>query len=235
MCYCIFCFLSFSVCKSIDIRSKVSQFEKLRNCTVIEGHLRISLIGTRENVNYDHLSFPELVEITDYLMLYRVNGLKSLSKLFPNLAVLRGHSPFHNYALIIYELQDLIEIGLPSLQVIHNGGVRLTRNPLLCFIQTIDWNRLNVSKSGLDFMDNKEESSCANYCPERCNTSHNGFSDVRRCWNQNLCQKNLSKYSWRWYPPFELKSFRFTFSWHWFIDSTFKDIITSRCSVACPR
>lgn len=66
----------------------------------------ISLIDKYNETDYD-LEFPELTEITDYLLLYRVNGLKSLIKLFPNLRIIRGNSLIKDYALIIYEMMHL--------------------------------------------------------------------------------------------------------------------------------
>lgn len=49
-------------------------------------------------------------EITGYLLFFRVFGLKSLSNLFPNLAVIRGERLKSHYALIIYEMTDLTEV-----------------------------------------------------------------------------------------------------------------------------
>lgn len=91
---------------------------------MIEGHLRIALIdhGITDD-SFENLTFPKLREITDYLILLRVDGLKSLSQLFPNLALIRGQTLVHNYALIVFELDSLENVGLGNLTRISRGGV----------------------------------------------------------------------------------------------------------------
>lgn len=75
-------------------------------------------------------------------MLYRISGIKSLNKLFPNLAVIRGKDDFSDYSLIIYENEHLEEIGLLNLQAIEKGSVRIEKNNYLCFADRIDWNEI---------------------------------------------------------------------------------------------
>lgn len=67
----------------------------------------ISLIDRYNETDYDNFTFPNLVEISDFLMLYRVQGLKTLMHLFPNLRVIRGNTLVNNYALVIYETLQL--------------------------------------------------------------------------------------------------------------------------------
>lgn len=94
-------------------------------------------------------SFPELVEITGFLMLYRISGLKTLSRLFPNLAVIRGRDLFKDYALIIYEMIELTDIGLKSLAVIERGNVRIEKNEMLCFVDTVNWKQITAMNNNL--------------------------------------------------------------------------------------
>lgn len=102
----IFCIFS-AVCQSVDIRNSLETFEKLRGCRVVEGFVQILLFDKTEELAYSNISFPELTEITDYLLLYRVNGLKTLETLFPNLAVIRGQKTFFNYAFVLFEMSSL--------------------------------------------------------------------------------------------------------------------------------
>lgn len=95
------------MCQSLDIRNGPEMFNLLSGCRVVEGFLQILLFDRFNETAYANLSFPELREITGYLMMYRVNGLKTLSTLFPNLAVIRGHKLFNNYAFILYEMMDM--------------------------------------------------------------------------------------------------------------------------------
>ena len=98
------------ICPSIDIRNNVSYFKLLAGCRVIEGFLQIVLIERFDDKDFQKYEFKELREITGYLLLYRVNGLKSLSRLFPNLEVIRGNILLTDYAFMIYEMQNLQEV-----------------------------------------------------------------------------------------------------------------------------
>jgi len=89
-----------AVCNSMRITSHVNNLRVLRNCTVIEGSLAIILIDNAKPGDFDAVSFPHLREIGSYLLLYRLYGLRSLARLFPNLAVIRGQLLFFNYALV---------------------------------------------------------------------------------------------------------------------------------------
>lgn len=137
----MFLFFSFLVCQSIDIINDVSNFAAIGNCTVIEGYLKIVLIDKPE-MSYESLSFPNLREITEYMLIYRVTGLKTLRNIFPNLAVIRGNALVRNNALVIFENKELEEIGLIGLQKIVRGAVYIWRNNRLCYIDTINWKRL---------------------------------------------------------------------------------------------
>jgi len=188
------------VCQSKDIRNLVKQFQKLKNCTVIEGYLQILLIDYAEASDYENLQFPELREITDYLLLYRVYGLRTLSHIFPNLAVIRGQKLFFNYALVAFEMPDLEDVGLGSLTHIMRGAVRLEKNPNLCYINTIDWQRItSVDEESNFIMQNKDIDECVNVCPrnaqdqnicypkENADGTPDGYNYL--CWNGDKCQK----------------------------------------------
>lgn len=195
----------FAVCGSTDVRNTVDRFKLLVNCTVIEGSLQILLIDYADPSQYDDLSFPSLVEITDFLLLYRVYGLKTLAQLFPNLSVIRGRSLFYNYALVAFEMPDLEEVGLFGLRKIERGAIRLEKNPKLCYVNTVLWNALtdeSIKKDDNFIVGNKDPDECVDVCPTRADTDRsycpqvtihsdtNG--DVLRkqslCWNADNCQ-----------------------------------------------
>ncbi|KAM7249345.1 hypothetical protein ACFE04_019857 [Oxalis oulophora] len=114
----------------MDIRNTVQSFiSQLNNCRVIEGFLQIVLMDWTNESDFANLTFPKLREITGYLLLYRVNGLTTLATLFPNLSVIRGHDLFMNYALVVYEMLHLQELGLYSLTDIPRGYIQITKNP----------------------------------------------------------------------------------------------------------
>lgn len=44
-------------------------------------------------------------------MVFRVMNLSSLANLFPSLTIVRGYTLISNYAVILYELDDLEEVS----------------------------------------------------------------------------------------------------------------------------
>lgn len=206
-------FFLYTVCPTIDIRNRLANFKKLNDCTVVEGYVRIILIEHTEEEEFRRLAFPKLREITGYLLLYRVYGLRSLTDLFPNLAVIRGQVLFFNYALVIFEMPDLEEIGLHSLTRIVRGGLRMEKNAQLCYIDTVDWQRVTSVKMADNFiLQNKELDECVNVCPK--NKSDGSpicpIADVtmlssgeknrqEMCWNADKCQKGQISRSFN--PP----------------------------------
>ncbi|XP_056317041.1 insulin-like growth factor 1b receptor [Danio aesculapii] len=172
----------------IDIGNDIGNFKRLENCTVIEGYLQILLIGDKNSNNQEvfrTLSFPKLTMITDYLLLFRVSGLESLSTLFPNLAVIRGRNLFYNYALVIFELTSLKDIGLYNLRNITRGAIRIEKNPELCYLDSVDWSLILDAELN-NFIDgNKQSKECGDVCPGIMEDN----SQCTRCWTSNHCQK----------------------------------------------
>lgn len=195
-----------SVCGSVDIRNNEEQLKKLQNCTVVEGSVQILLFDSVNESLFSNISFPKLREITDYLMLYRVNGLRSLGQLFPNLAVIRGQRKFFEYAFVVFEMSSLQEIGLYSLTDIVNGHIRIDKNPSLCFVNSIDWDLIAHEKGEHFIRSVKPDNECP-ICPG--NISNEGFGSTisacprathklgsdnalqgkHLCWNRHHCQK----------------------------------------------
>lgn len=142
------------------------------------------------------LSFPKLKVVTDYVLLFRVYGLESLNSLFPNLTVIRGNNLFFNYALVLYEMLQLKEIGLHNLMNITRGAVRIEKNPDLCYLATLDWSKILDSVEDNFIMANKNDRECGDVCPRtaqgenRCLQSTINGHFRRRCWSQNHCQRS---------------------------------------------
>ncbi|KAL4623543.1 insulin-like growth factor 1 receptor isoform X1 [Arapaima gigas] len=183
---------------SIDIRNEIGEFKRLENCTVVEGYLQILLIGDKtNNVNQEFfrtLSFPKLTMVTDYLLLFRVSGLDSLSVLFPNLSVIRGRNLFYNYALVIFEMTSLKDIGLYSLRNITRGAIRIEKNPELCYLDSIDWSLIMDAEFNNFISGNKQSKECGDVCPgimddPQCIKTDFNENDRYRCWTSNHCQK----------------------------------------------
>ncbi|CAH2050646.1 unnamed protein product, partial [Iphiclides podalirius] len=172
---------------------------KLRGCRVIEGHLSIVVIEHPSPKAFKNMSFPELREVTGYIKIYRLMGVINLGALFPNLSVVRGMQLFKDYAIVVFDCENLEALGLRSLARVERGGVRIQQNDRLCYTNTIDWSRI-VS----DGEDNILIRS--NYDPRLCGLCPNAQSrmeDHRQqhlqcpadssgrllCWDEKNCQK----------------------------------------------
>ncbi|XP_039275988.1 insulin receptor [Nilaparvata lugens] len=180
------------VCQSLDIRNAAREFHQLQGCQVVEGFVQIVLMDKAVESEFANFSFPELREITGYLLLYRIDGLRTLSNLFPNLAVIRGNTLFFNYALVVFEMLHLQEMGLKSLTDIVRGAVHISKNPMLCYVDTIDWDKIARSSQGGHFITgNKKKNECP-ICQTNavCPTS---ATNDNLCWNTQHCQKFCSK------------------------------------------
>ncbi|KAH9503303.1 hypothetical protein Btru_068698 [Bulinus truncatus] len=170
----------YGVCPSINIKS-IQSFKQLENCTVVEGYLQIAILHIPRDV-VERLSFPDLREITDFLLIYRVTGLESFRNIFPNLSVIRGRQLFNFYSIVIYENRDLQELGLVNLRVISRGAIKFARNFKLCYIETVDWTQLGVHKLSIEFQKNNQQ--CPNTCKSECESKH--------CWSYYDCQKGFA-------------------------------------------
>ncbi|RUS81970.1 hypothetical protein EGW08_010268, partial [Elysia chlorotica] len=90
-------------------------------------------------------SFPDLKEITGYLVISGAFGLRTLRHLLPGLTVIRGEQLFlDTFALVVHDNPHLQELGLVSLNTIMHGAARLSQNAFLCYVETVDWPMLTV-------------------------------------------------------------------------------------------
>lgn len=196
---CLFPFFFYLVCgPGIDIGNDISNFKLLENCTVVEGYLKILLILDKNNKNQEvfrTLSFPKLTVITEYLLLFRVAGLETLSTLFPNLVVIQGRDLFYNNALVLYELTSLKDIGLYNLRNITRGAVRIEKNPELCYLDSVDWSLIMDADFNNFITENKPSKECGDVCPgimednPQCIKTNFNDNSNYRCWTSNHCQK----------------------------------------------
>ncbi|XP_069978862.1 insulin receptor [Penaeus vannamei] len=118
-------------CGSVEVTANATRLQDFRHCTIIEGHLRIQLTGDN-NETWDDLSLPELTQVTDYVLIYRVSHLSTLDTILPRLAVIRGNVLFHEHALVVFGNIHLRELGLSNLTAILKGSVRIEKNWSLC-------------------------------------------------------------------------------------------------------
>uniref|UniRef100_A0AC34Q5S6 Receptor protein-tyrosine kinase n=1 Tax=Panagrolaimus sp. JU765 TaxID=591449 RepID=A0AC34Q5S6_9BILA len=214
---CMFCLLINSEtrvekrCGSIDIRNEPnagffrrnssSTYSLYKDCTILDGDFTMSMIIRKNYTDDEFPVFNELREITGCILIFQVNGLTTLGKMFPNLRVIGGHSLIMNYALVIYQNPDLSNLGLSKLTVIRNGGVRITENPKLCFVRFINWDAILTGKirdviveTGVAhsfYLKNqvtnhkcREKEGCKVSDPSRCHK----VNGILSCWNDTTCQ-----------------------------------------------
>ncbi|XP_037302260.1 insulin receptor [Manduca sexta] len=185
------------ICPSMDIRNNPEQINRLRGCRVIEGQLSIVLMERSTPKIYENISFPELREVTGYIMIYRTK-VRNLGDLFPNLTVVRGIQLFKDFAIVIFDNEHLEALGLRSLMRIERGGVRIQHNDRLCYTNTIDWTRIIAGDADNIIRSNYDTRLCG-LCPnaqsriedhrqsqQQCPTDSKG---KLLCWDDKHCQK----------------------------------------------
>ncbi|CAG0883369.1 unnamed protein product, partial [Darwinula stevensoni] len=140
------------ICPSLKITDSTvrsRQLDPFLNCTIVDGHVWVVMTDTHRTFasspSSPHVSilantsFKHLREIANHLFVYQNKALQTLSGLFPRLTVIRGQQLFHNFALLIYQNEYLQNIGLHQLTSVMEGPVRIERNPMLCYLNSIDW------------------------------------------------------------------------------------------------
>ncbi|KAE9552632.1 hypothetical protein FO519_004145 [Halicephalobus sp. NKZ332] len=164
----------------------------------------MSMMLSENNTDEQFPVFENLREITGSVLIFGVRGLTTLGRIFPSLRIIGGQSLIMNYALVIYQNQDLKTIGLDKLTVIRNGGVRVKDNFELCYAETINWDSILVGKlrdvivenggttrNSMDIVRNNcnEYDGCKVDSSEKCQKIGNQLA----CWNSTTCQ-NYCKY-----------------------------------------
>uniref|UniRef100_A0AAU7YU79 receptor protein-tyrosine kinase n=1 Tax=Eriocheir sinensis TaxID=95602 RepID=A0AAU7YU79_ERISI len=173
----------------IDSLTKLNGSNGSKNCKTVEGSIEIFRIKFVSKESIEEWSFPDLVEITDFLLVYHVEGLTSLAQLFPNLAVIRGMKLLERYSLVIYKTHIEV-IGLYNLRAILRGSVKIKNNINLCYIHTVNWAAIVRGPDDNVIMDNSE-SLCKKCCPTCC-AGWKQENCCPHCWNSTKCQQICS-------------------------------------------
>ncbi|KAM3724039.1 Insulin-like receptor [Dirofilaria immitis] len=142
--------------------------------------------------------FNSLRVITGHLLIFQVSALRSLKRIFPNLRIIGGQELIMNYALVIYQNTHLVEIGLPKLTTIINGGVRIMDNTQLCYSRYIDWSQILIGPAN-DILTDQNKGTESDLCSDDC-MPQNEYRCHKRdhmlsCWDAETCQLEC-KYTW---------------------------------------
>ncbi|XP_034957242.2 epidermal growth factor receptor isoform X1 [Zootoca vivipara] len=152
------------------IAVNASNIDYFTNCTTINGDLvflKVSFSGdsyTRTPpLDPKKLDiFKTVKEITGFLLIQVwPQNFQDLSA-FENLEVIRGRTKqLGQYALAITGL-NITSLGLHSLKEVSDGDVAILKNNHLCFGNTVNWNKLFVTKDqSTKIIRNRDESECA--------------------------------------------------------------------------
>uniref|UniRef100_A0A1I8PES9 Fibronectin type-III domain-containing protein n=1 Tax=Stomoxys calcitrans TaxID=35570 RepID=A0A1I8PES9_STOCA len=177
-----------NICKSITVKT-LQDFEKLKNCSIIAGHVQIAALDFTPETLANLKPLP-IEEITEYLLVYRVNGLDTLERLFPKLLVIRGIKLLYDkYGLVILENRNLENIGLVELLRVFRGSIRIESNPLLCYAHTINWVSIlgNRSKKYHYILNNNKP---PNFCPLCYGPNPSDEERHRQCWSLGKFQRH---------------------------------------------
>ncbi|KAL5005994.1 hypothetical protein ScPMuIL_017152 [Solemya velum] len=172
---------------------------RYKDCTYVLGNLEITNLDS-ENITYD-LSFLSSIEVVTGYVLLGLLDTETIPLL--NLKLIRADNTYSimgkKYGLLVAltaspEQSDpavgLQELQLPSLREISHGRVIFIQNPLLKYVDTIEWDTIVLEK------DNPVEFFAYSYfeggsnCSEACKVD-----GVSRCWGHadNMCQKVYTK------------------------------------------
>ncbi|XP_060804342.1 insulin-like growth factor 1 receptor [Amyelois transitella] len=169
------------ICKRMLCNS-LEKLKLLEDCVVVLGDLQVMVMEKAVKKDFDKFTFSKLREVTGFVILYRVKGLESVGQLFPNLVRIRGDKVFNDFGLIVYDMEDLKEIGLYNLLKIDRGGVIIWSVPQACFITTVNWKAI-VPMARRVFEYSEDAMHCASAC--RCTND----LDTNKCWNTKRCQR----------------------------------------------
>lgn len=158
----------------------------LRNCTFILGYVRIlnakfvdfaSSNSSQFATDDDEPLFPNITEITDYLLVFQAHHITHLGQLLPRLSIIHGTRLFRSaFSLVLFLSPSLTHINLGRLVSIRRGTVLLSRLYHVCYVNTIDWSRIVVSHARTD----------ASFDDEINNNIHNTDSVIKT----NLINRN---------------------------------------------
>ncbi|OWF51310.1 epidermal growth factor receptor-like [Mizuhopecten yessoensis] len=185
---------------------------RYKDCTYVEGNLEITNLVNSANITYD-LSFLSQIEVvTGYVLI----GLLDVDHIpLTSLRFIRADNTYNimgeEYGLVLAltaeadgkEFQKenstdgeqeiyrhgLVELQLPSLKEISKGKVLFYKNPMLCFVNTVNWHAI---VPGRDEPVNYGDDAYRFDCPLECDSACRFGDDIAHCWGLNplMCQRH---------------------------------------------
>ncbi|XP_069768796.1 epidermal growth factor receptor isoform X4 [Narcine bancroftii] len=134
-----------------------SNIESFRNCTKINGNVVILEVAFKGD-NYSKTAplrleklevFRTIKEITGYFLIQGWPNNYTDLQLFENLEIIRGRTQHHSKTSFALVNLNVSSLGLRSLKEISDGHVRMINNKKLCYVWTLEWERLFKSSRQL--------------------------------------------------------------------------------------
>lgn len=162
-------------CQGVDVVHS-GNIDQFINCTVIEGSLTIldttfsgyaevynNTIGPRyEPMHPSRLNvFKTLREITGYLSIQASHSEFNNLSCFKNLKYIGGRQTTDLFYALSIIKTSLVSLGLHSLQKVRSGKITIEENKDLCFADTMDWTKINITKpESITTRNNADNSEC---------------------------------------------------------------------------
>ncbi|XP_064409383.1 epidermal growth factor receptor isoform X2 [Latimeria chalumnae] len=146
-----------------------TNIESFQNCTKINGDvvlLKVAFIGD----NYTKTPpldpaklkfFKSVKEITGFLFLQAWPENASDLSVFENLEIIRGRTKYLGRLSFVITSLNITSLGLRSLKEISDGDIVVTKNPNLCYANTLPWKKLFITGGQQEkIKENKDPSKC---------------------------------------------------------------------------
>ena len=169
-----------------DGKPSVSINKSIKNCEIILGSIQIY------NVKFDSslIQFTNLIEVTDYILIFQIKNVKNLGEIFPKLSIIRGDRLYQNYALTIFFSSTLVNLNIKSLISIQRGSIFISKLLPTCYITTVDWNYILKDKRNSALITATNNDCHFEKCPKNCSVTNslNNIDARPRCWSERDCQ-----------------------------------------------
>ncbi len=172
------------ICQSVIIQGSmlsettISLNKSIKSCEIILGSIQIYY------AKLDSIQFTNLIEVTDYILIFQIQNIKTLSELFPKLSIIRGDRLYQNYALTIFLSTALLNLNLKNLISIQRGSIFISKLIPTCYITTVDWNYILKDDKNTALITATNNDCHFENCQKNCTSSNSRT----RCWSERDCQ-----------------------------------------------
>ncbi|XP_072431767.1 epidermal growth factor receptor isoform X1 [Chiloscyllium punctatum] len=152
---------------AISINS--SNIDSFKNCTKINGNVIFLSVAFKGDSFTNTTPMPPeklevfrtVKEITGYLFIQNWPDKYKNLQVFENLEIIRGRTQHRSSISLALVNLNITSLGLRSLKEISDGQVSIFNNSKLCYVETIQWEKLFKSnRQSLKITPNKPKTQC---------------------------------------------------------------------------